>query len=251
MSDQKYTNFGFQKILSSEKQSFVDAVFSGVADKYDLMNDLMSLGTHRIWKRDFLKQIPDFSGKLLDVAAGSGDISLGYHKIAKDKGYNPQIVSSDVNPDMLKHAKSKSIDRNILKGIEFTAADAMDLPFEDNSFDYVTIAFGIRNVPDIPKALSEFRRVLKKGGKFLCLEFSPLQEGLFSNLYEFYSFNVIPKIGRIVTNNEEAYQYLVESIKKFPQKDKFKQMIRDAGFESVSYKELTSGVVCIHWGYKA
>jgi len=250
MSDQKYTNFGFQKILSSEKQSLVDSVFSGVADKYDLMNDLMSFGTHRIWKREFLKQIPDFSGKLLDVAAGSGDISLGYYQRARDKGISPQKITSDVNPDMLKHAKSKSIDKNILTGIDFAAADATALPFEDESFDYVTIAFGIRNVPEIEKALGEFKRVLKKGGKFLCLEFSPLEEGIVSNLYEFYSFNIIPKIGKFITNNEEAYQYLVESIKKFPKKDKFRKMIEDAGFEAASYKSMTSGVVCIHWGYK-
>jgi demethylmenaquinone methyltransferase / 2-methoxy-6-polyprenyl-1,4-benzoquinol methylase len=250
MSDQKYTNFGFRKILYSEKQSLVDSVFSGVADKYDLMNDLMSLGIHRVWKREFLKKIPDFSGKLLDVAAGSGDISLGYYKSARDRGIFPQIVASDVNPDMLKHAKSKSIDKSIVTGIDFTAADATALPFEDESFDYVTIAFGIRNVPEIKRALGEFKRVLKKGGKFLCLEFSPLEKGIVSNLYELYSFNIIPKIGKFITNNEEAYQYLVESIKKFPKKDQFRRMIEDSGFESASYKSMTSGVVCIHWGYK-
>lgn len=250
MSDHKYTNFGFRKVLSSEKQSLVDSVFSGVADKYDLMNDLMSFGIHRLWKREFLDLIPDFSGKLLDVASGSGDISLGYFKRAEDKGISPQIISTDINPEMLSHARSKSLDKNILDGIEFASADAMQLPFEDGLFDYVTIAFGIRNVPDISKALREFRRVLKKGGKFLCLEFSPTEDGPLSSLYEFYSFNVIPKIGKLITDNEEAYQYLVESIKKFPEKNKFKDMVSEAGFKNSSYKVMTSGVVCIHWGYK-
>ena len=250
MPEHKYTDFGFRKVLLSEKQSFVDRVFSGVANKYDLMNDLMSFGVHRLWKKEFLKMISDYSGDLLDVAGGSGDISLGYLNKAQYAGKEPKIVLCDINYDMLCTARSKFIDRNILEGIDLVVGDAMNLPFADNMFDYVTIAFGIRNVADIPKALQEIKRVLKAGGKFLCLEFSQVRAGMVSELYEFYSFNVIPKIGKIVSDNEGAYQYLVESIKKFPSKEDFAEMIEMAGFKGVGCKSLSSGVVAIHWGYK-
>lgn len=249
MPEQKYTDFGFKKIKFSDKQSFVNKVFSGVADRYDLMNDVMSFGIHRLWKREFLNMIPDYSGDLLDIAGGSGDISLGYLEKAIKSSKDPNITLCDINLEMLNAARAKFVDKNILDRITIVAGDGMSLPFADNTFDYITIAFGIRNIADIMKCLKEAKRVLKKGGKFLCLEFSQVESGLVSEMYDFYSFNVIPKIGKIITNNEDAYKYLVESIKKFPSKEKFMEMIKEAGFEGVDYKSLTSGVVAIHWGY--
>lgn len=250
MSDNKYTNFGFRKVLFSEKQSLVNNVFSRVASKYDLMNDFMSFGVHRLWKKEFLSFIPDYSGDLLDVAGGSGDISLGYYKKSIVSGKNPKITLCDINIDMLQSARAKFIDNNILHNIDIVVGDAMKLPFPDNSFDYITIAFGIRNVADIKKALREFKRVLKKGGKFLCLEFSQVDSKLLSKAYEMYSFNIIPKIGKMVTNDEDSYKYLVESINKFPTKAKFTEMIKDIGFEGVGCVPLSSGIVAIHYGYR-
>jgi len=250
MSDNKYTNFGFRKVLFSEKQSLVNNVFSSVASKYDLMNDLMSFGVHRLWKREFLSLIPDYSGDLLDVAGGSGDISLGYYKKAVVSGKNPRITLCDINIDMLQAARSKCIDNNILGNIDIVVGDAMELPFPDNSFDYLTIAFGIRNVSDIGKALGEFKRVLKKGGKFLCLEFSQVDSVFLSKVYKMYSFNIIPKIGKMIANDENSYQYLVESINKFPTKERFAEMIKDTGFQGVGHIPLSSGIVAIHYGYK-
>lgn len=249
MPEQQYTDFGFQKIKFSDKQSFVNKVFSGVADRYDVMNDLMSFGVHRLWKREFINMIPDYSGDLLDIAGGSGDISLGYLDKAIKSSKIPKIILCDINLEMLNSARAKFVDKNILDRIFIVSGDGMSLPFADNTFDYITIAFGIRNIADIPKCLKEAKRVLRKGGKFLCLEFSQVETGLVAEIYDFYSFNVIPKIGKIITNNEDAYRYLVESIKKFPSKKKFMEMIKKAGFEGVDYKPLTSGVVAIHWGY--
>jgi len=250
MSDKKHTHFGFREVLFSEKQSFVDHVFSGVANKYDLMNDVMSFGAHRLWKSEFLKLIPDYSGHLLDVACGSGDISLGYYNIAKENKLDPSITLCDINHDMLSYAEAKFIDNNILNKVNLVVGDAMSLPFYEDSFDYVTIAFGIRNVPDISKALQEARRVLKKGGKFLCLEFSNVDNKFLSKFYDLYSFNIIPKLGKLITNNEDAYQYLVESIKQFPAKEDFAEMIKAVDFKAVGYKPMSSGIVAIHFGYK-
>ncbi|MCH9754171.1 MAG: bifunctional demethylmenaquinone methyltransferase/2-methoxy-6-polyprenyl-1,4-benzoquinol methylase UbiE [Alphaproteobacteria bacterium] len=250
MSDKKYTDFGFQKVPFSEKQSMVNSVFSRVANKYDLMNDLMSFGIHRLWKKEFLSLIPEHSGSLLDVAGGSGDISLGYYKNAQKLGKFPNITLCDINISMLQSARAKFIDNNVLGRIEIVVGDAMELPFPDNSFDNLTIAFGIRNVADIQKALGEFKRVLKKGGKFLCLEFSKVDSKLLSKIYEMYSFNIIPKIGKVITNDEDSYKYLVESIKKFPTQEAFANMMKDAGLEGVNYIPLSSGVVSIHYGYK-
>jgi len=249
MSDHKYTDFGFKKVLLSEKQSLVDKVFCDVADKYDIMNDAMSFGMHRLWKKDFLGKVKDFSGTLLDLAAGTGDISLKYHQKASCGIKTPKIFLCDINKDMLNHARNRFINNNILEGVDFVVGDGTALPFEDKKFDTVTIAFGIRNIPDITKALYEIKRVLKKGGQFLCLEFSHVENDFLSKIYDLYSFKVIPQVGRLVASNEDAYQYLVESIKKFPPQEKFASMIREAGFQGVSYESLTSGVVAIHQGY--
>ncbi|WP_342226513.1 bifunctional demethylmenaquinone methyltransferase/2-methoxy-6-polyprenyl-1,4-benzoquinol methylase UbiE [Rickettsia endosymbiont of Urophora cardui] len=244
------TNFGFKKIEANEKQSLVNSVFSNVADKYDLMNDLMSFGMHRVWKDEFIRQIPNLNSNILDVASGSGDIALKLAKKARDRGSNISLTLSDINEEMLRQAKKKSIDLNLLQNLKFTVATAEELPFPDNSFDYYTIAFGIRNVPDINKALKEAYRVLKPMGKFICLEFSKVKESLWQDFYKFYSFNVIPKIGQIITGNKEAYDYLVESIDLFPSQDEFRIMIKEAGFEEINYKNLSGGIVAIHSTYK-
>lgn len=244
------TNFGFKKIKANEKQSLVNSVFSNVADKYDLMNDLMSFGMHRLWKDEFIRQIPNLNSNILDVASGSGDIALKLAKKAKDRGSNISLTLSDINEEMLRQAKEKSIDLNLFQNLKFTVASAEELPFPDNSFDYYTIAFGIRNVPDINKALKEAYRVLKPMGKFVCLEFSKVKESLLQDFYKFYSFNVIPKIGQIITGNKEAYDYLVESIDLFPSQDEFRIMIKEAGFEEINYKNLNGGIVAIHSAYK-
>ncbi|MCC8376957.1 MAG: bifunctional demethylmenaquinone methyltransferase/2-methoxy-6-polyprenyl-1,4-benzoquinol methylase UbiE [Rickettsia endosymbiont of Graphium doson] len=244
------TNFGFKKIEANEKQSLVNSVFSNVADKYDLMNDLMSFGMHRLWKDEFIRQIPNLNSNILDVASGSGDIALKLAKKAKDRGSNISLTLSDINEEMLRQAKKKSIDLNLFQNLKFTVASAEELPFPDNSFDYYTIAFGIRNVPDINKALKEAYRVLKPMGKFVCLEFSKVKESLLQDFYKFYSFNVIPKIGQIITGNKEAYDYLVESIDLFPSQDEFRIMIKEAGFEEINYKNLSGGIVVIHSAYK-
>ncbi|WP_341788778.1 MULTISPECIES: bifunctional demethylmenaquinone methyltransferase/2-methoxy-6-polyprenyl-1,4-benzoquinol methylase UbiE [unclassified Rickettsia] len=244
------TNFGFKKIKANEKQSLVNSVFSNVADKYDLMNDLMSFGMHRLWKDEFIRQVPNLNSNILDVASGSGDIALKLAKKAKDRGSNISLTLSDINEEMLRQAKKKSIDLNLFQNLKFTVATAEELPFPDNSFDYYTIAFGIRNVPDINKALKEAYRVLKPMGKFVCLEFSKVKESLLQDFYKFYSFNVIPKIGQIITGNKEAYDYLVESIDLFPSQDEFRIMIKEAGFEEINYKNLSGGIVAIHSAYK-
>ncbi|MCC8369441.1 MAG: bifunctional demethylmenaquinone methyltransferase/2-methoxy-6-polyprenyl-1,4-benzoquinol methylase UbiE [Rickettsia endosymbiont of Oxypoda opaca] len=244
------TNFGFKKVNLTDKQKLVNNIFTGVANKYDLMNDIMSFGVHRLWKAEFIRQIPNLNANILDVASGSGDIALKIAQKAKARNSKLHITLCDINEEMLENAKKRAIDLNLLQNLNYTVADAENLPFPDNSFDYYTIAFGIRNVPDINKTLKEAYRVLKPMGKFLCLEFSKLDEGYFKNFYEFYSFNIIPKIGQIITNNQEAYQYLVESIKLFPAQDDFKIMIQNAGFEEVRYNNLTNGVVAIHSAYK-
>lgn len=244
------TNFGFKKIDIADKQPLVNNIFSNVADKYDLMNDLMSFGMHRLWKDEFIRQIPNLNSNILDVASGSGDIALKLAKKARDRGSNISITLSDINKEMLRQAKKKSIDLNLFQNLKFTVATAEELPFPDNSFDYYTIAFGIRNVPDINKALKEAYRVLKPMGKFICLEFSKVKESLLQDFYKFYSFNVIPKIGQIITGNKEAYDYLVESIDLFPSQDEFRIMIKEAGFEEINYKNLSGGIVAIHSAYK-
>jgi demethylmenaquinone methyltransferase / 2-methoxy-6-polyprenyl-1,4-benzoquinol methylase len=249
MSDHKYTDFGFKKVLFNQKQSLVDRVFSDVADKYDIMNDVMSLGMHRLWKKVFLGKIKDFSGMLLDLAAGSGDISLNYYQKASSGLDDYQIFLCDINPDMINRARNKFIDNNILESVNFIVGDGVALPFADEKFDTVTIAFGIRNIPDIMRSLYEIKRVLKKGGQFLCLEFSNVENDVLSKIYDLYSFNIIPKIGKLIANNEDAYQYLVESIKQFPSQEKFASMIKDVGFKGVNYESLTSGIVAIHQGY--
>lgn len=242
-------SFGFKSVTSQEKTSLVRSVFASVASRYDIMNDAMSCGMHRLWKSEFIARIPDFSGKLLDMASGTGDIAIGYYKRAEEYGIKADIVASDASLEMLEEGKKKAIDSGVV-GIKYQVTEAEKLPFKDNEFDYYTVAFGVRNFTDIPKALKEAHRVLKPGGKFLCLEFSQVQNPILNAMYDFYSMNVIPFMGKFIARDEGSYRYLVESIRRFPDQDSFKKMIEDAGFVAVDYTNLTFGTVAIHSGYK-
>ncbi len=241
------TFFGFKKVKTADKAKMVDEVFSSVASKYDAMNDAMSLGIHRLWKDRFCSMISRSCSKLLDVAGGTGDITIRCHKNGV-----PDITIFDINSEMLTAGRDKIIDKGIVGGINYVQGDAENLPFADEIFDCYTIAFGIRNVTNIDKALGESFRVLKKGGKFLCLEFSKIEHdyGILQKAYDFYSFNVIPKIGGFIAGNHDAYQYLSESINKFPDQERFKHMIESAGYSSVTYSNLSLGIAAIHSGYK-
>ncbi|MFQ3307307.1 MAG: demethylmenaquinone methyltransferase/2-methoxy-6-polyprenyl-1,4-benzoquinol methylase [Candidatus Midichloriaceae bacterium] len=242
-------DFGFQKIEKEKKEPKVQKVFSEVADKYDIMNDLMSFGLHRLWKNLFINQIDYFHDKtLLDLAGGTGDIGKKFI----DRGGKKAIIS-DLNQNMLDKGKN-NIDDNFnpkyLNDIEWVKANAENLPFKDNSFDYCTISFGIRNVTNIKKAVSESLRVLKPGGKFLCMEFSDIDNKIISKIYELYSFKIIPKIGKIVANSEQSYEYLVQSIKKFYSAEEFLEIIQDSGYKFTKFEKLSFGIVAIHTGYK-
>lgn len=241
------THFGYKDVQTSEKSSLVKGVFNSVANKYDLMNDAMSLGTHRLWKKYFIEYLNPYPGKkLLDVAGGTGDITFELLKNTPDS----QVTICDINEHMLIEGKKRAIDKGHINTIEWVCGNAESLPVPDKSFDYYTIAFGIRNVTHIDKALEEAYRVLKTGGKFCCLEFSDVNNKMIRQIYDFYSFNMIPKIGQFLAGDSDSYQYLVESIRKFPHQEQFKQMIQDAGFSNVSYTNLSNGVVAIHSGWR-
>ncbi len=243
------THFGFESVASSEKAGKVMQVFSSVAYKYDIMNDVMSGGMHRLWKRLFLaKAVLPKGGKALDVAAGSGDISIGLIHKSKRQA---RVILTDLNGAMLKEGARRVLDEGMLpRTADCIQADGSQLPFADNSFDLLTIAFGIRNFVDIPMGLSEFYRVLKPGGQFMCLEFSKPVLPMLDVIYDAYSFNVIPKMGEMITGDHDSYQYLVESIRRFPDQERFKKWIQQAGFELVRYDNMTGGVVAMHRGYK-
>ena len=240
------THFGFKTVDETVKASLVRGVFDSVASRYDIMNDLMSAGLHRLWKNEFVATLAPKNGqKILDVAGGTGDIAFRIRAKA-----NCEVTICDINQQMLVEGKNRAIDKNMRGGLEWVCGDAEKLPIPDASMDAYTIAFGIRNVTHIDKALAEAHRVLKVGGKFLCLEFSHLPNENLQKLYDAYSFAAIPRIGKMVTGDAESYQYLVESIRKFPKQEEFANMIRAAGFANVTYRNLTQGVVAIHSGRK-
>jgi len=243
------THFGFETIAADEKAGKVMEVFSSVAYKYDIMNDVMSGGMHRLWKRQFIaKAVLPRGGVALDVAAGSGDISIGLMNKCQRQA---RVVLTDLNGPMLKEGARRVLDEGMLpKTADCIQADGIKLPFADNSFDLVTIAFGIRNFVDVPAGLAEFYRVLKPGGQFMCLEFSKPVLPLLDVIYDAYSFNVIPAMGEMVTGDRDSYQYLVESIRRFPDQKRFAKWIDQAGFTLVRYNNLTGGVVAMHRGYK-
>lgn len=245
------TSFGFKTVAEDERQGLVNKVFSSVASRYDLMNDLMSGGLHRLWKEDFVTAIGAPKGpqafRLLDVAGGTGDVAIRYTRRA---GPNATAVLCDINPEMLAEGARKVEAQGLKDRITLVEGNAEALPFEDRSFDAYTIAFGIRNVTHIEKALAEAFRVLKIGGHFLCLEFSECRVPVLDRIYDFHSFEVIPRLGGYAAGDSASYQYLVESIRRFPKQDAFAAMIRTAGFERVTYRDLTGGIAAIHSGWK-
>lgn len=245
------THFGFRQVPLDEKQALVDDVFHSVARRYDLMNDLMSGGLHRAWKANLVTAVnpprTDRAFHLLDVAGGTGDIALG---VVEAGGAGTRATIIDVNPEMLALGHQRIAKRGLGDAIAFSEGNAESLPFPDRAFDACTIAFGIRNVPRIGQALAEAWRVLRPGAQFHCLEFSSVDIPGLDWLYDLYSFNVIPTIGRIVAGDEESYRYLVESIRRFPKPHAFSGMIRAAGFARVSHQPISGGLVALHSGWR-
>ncbi|ENT02974.1 bifunctional demethylmenaquinone methyltransferase/2-methoxy-6-polyprenyl-1,4-benzoquinol methylase UbiE [Brucella sp. 63/311] len=243
-------SFGFKAVDENEKQGLVNDVFHKVAKRYDIMNDLMSAGMHRVWKDAMVAWLapskrPGWTS--LDVAGGTGDIAF---RIVEASGRQAHVTILDINGSMLGVGRERAIKKGLIDNLEFVEANAEELPFEDNSFDAYTIAFGIRNVPHIDKALSEAYRVLKPGGRFLCLEFSEVELPVLDKVYDEWSFRAIPRIGKMITGDADSYSYLVESIRKFPKQQDFAAMIEKAGFERVSYRNFTGDIAALHSGWK-
>lgn len=249
--DETTVSFGFRAVPEGERQGLVNGVFASVAERYDLMNDMMSGGLHRLWKRDLITMLNAPRGatpfKLLDVAGGTGDIAIRY---AQDGGPATTAVVCDISPEMLSVGQRRIDAAGLSNRITCVEGNAEALPFENASFDAYTIAFGIRNVTHIDRALTEAYRVLKPGGRFLCLEFSECQVPILDRLYDFHSFEIIPRLGKLAAGDSESYRYLVESIRRFPKQEAFANLVRDAGFSRVSYRNLTGGIAAIHGGWK-
>ena len=244
---EKTTHFGFQDIPEGEKAGRVQGVFGSVASKYDVMNDAMSLGIHRIWKDAMMDWLAPRSGqKLLDVAGGTGDISFRFLERA-GQGHATVL---DLTEPMLVEGRKRAEADQMASSLDWVVGDAMALPFADNSFDVYTISFGIRNVTRPQEALNEAFRVLRPGGRLMVLEFSQIPNDLMQKVYDLYSFNIIPKLGKVIANDRDSYQYLVESIRKFPDQETFLEMVKQAGFEQAKYRNLTMGVACLHSGWK-
>lgn len=248
MKNPESTWFGEKSVDPTQKTDLVLDVFHSVANKYDLMNDLMSAGTHRIWKERFVSMIrPRADQVFLDVAGGTGDIAF---KIRKKIGQKADITICDINESMLKVGQDRAIDQGYLNEFEFLVANAESIPLPDNSIDVYTISFGLRNVTHIDKALEDAYRTLKPGGCFYCLEFSHVENPVLAKLYDAYSENIIPKIGELVANDAESYKYLVESIRKHPNQESLKKRMLDAGFDEAKYMNMSGGIVAIHKGTK-
>ena len=247
MSDKKQTHFGFQTVDEDAKAGMVHGVFSSVASRYDLMNDLMSAGVHRVWKNAMMDWLAPRNGQhLLDVAGGTGDIAFRF----LDRAPGARVTVCDMTESMLVEGRKRAQASALADRLRWVTGDAMQLPFADESFDRYTISFGIRNVTRIPDALAEARRVLRPGGRLMVLEFSQIPVPMLQWLYDRYSFNVIPAMGQVVANDRDSYQYLVESIRRFPDQDRFAQMIRDAGFGRVQWRNLSMGIAALHSGWK-
>lgn len=241
-------DFGFQRVAAAEKPRLVRRVFDSVAARYDLMNDLMSGGIHRLWKADMIDRLnPRPGSTLLDVAGGTGDIATRFLDRA---GPGSRAIVCDINPSMLGHGRDRAIDRGRLADLVWVVGDAEQLPIATASVDAYTIAFGLRNVTRITAALAEARRVLKPGGRFLCLEFSHVEQALLRQAYDLYSFSVLPRLGQAVAGDRDAYQYLVESIRRFPKQDELLAMMASAGLEQVSFRNLTGGIAALHSGWR-
>jgi len=248
MADDKTTHFGYKTVDSKDKVKMVAGVFHSVAAKYDIMNDLMSGGVHRLWKRFTIELSGVRPGnKVLDIAGGTGDLAAKFSRLV---GSNGRVVLADINDSMLTVGREKLTNKGIVGNIEYVQANAECLPFPDNYFDCITIAFGLRNVTDKDAALRSMNRVLKPGGRLLVLEFSKPVNPVIAKLYDRYSFDVLPKMGQLVTNDADSYRYLAESIRMHPDQDTLKGMMNDAGFVDVRYHNMTAGVVAVHRGIK-
>ena len=242
------THFGYQEVPVDEKVNRVADVFHSVAAKYDVMNDLMSAGIHRIWKRITIESSGARPGhKILDIAGGTGDLTRRFAQIVGQSG---KVVLADINDSMLKVGRDKLLDKGVAGNVEYVQANAECLPFEDNTFDIITIAFGLRNVTDKDAALRSMNRVLKPGGKLMVLEFSKTENPLLTKAYDFYSFNLLPKMGQLIANDAESYRYLAESIRMHPDQETLKGMMDSAGFVQTRYRNLTQGIVALHTGIK-
>jgi demethylmenaquinone methyltransferase/2-methoxy-6-polyprenyl-1,4-benzoquinol methylase len=243
------THFGYREVPAREKTALVREVFSSVARKYDLMNDLMSLGVHRLWKRDFVAHSDiQLGDRVLDLAGGTGDIA---RLLSRRVGAQGRVLLTDINPDMLELGRARLEDHGVAGNVDFALADAEQLPFPDRSFDAVTMAFGLRNVTDQPAALREMRRVLRPGGRALILEFSRVRTEGLRRAYDRYSFSVLPLLGRLVADDEDSYRYLAESIRRHPPQEELAEMLEQAGFSEVRLRDLSGGIVAIHTGLRA
>jgi demethylmenaquinone methyltransferase/2-methoxy-6-polyprenyl-1,4-benzoquinol methylase len=248
MADDKTTHFGYKTVDSNDKVKMVAGVFHSVAAKYDLMNDLMSGGVHRLWKRFTIELSGVRSGNaVLDIAGGTGDLAAKFSRLVGPTG---RVVLADINDSMLTVGREKLTNKGIVGNIEYVQANAECLPFPDNSFDCITIAFGLRNVTDKDAALRSMNRVLKPGGRLLVLEFSKPVNPVVAKLYDRYSFDILPKMGQLVANDEDSYRYLAESIRMHPDQETLKGMMTEAGFVDVRYHNMTAGVVAVHRGVK-
>jgi len=248
MTDNNTTHFGYETVQTKEKAKRVRQVFDSVASRYDIMNDLMSFGVHRLWKRYAIELAGVRRGhRVLDLAAGTGDLSARFAGIVGPDG---EVVFSDINAAMLEQGRQRMADDGLVGNVRYVQADAQYLPFPDNHFDCVTIAFGLRNVTDKQKAVDAMFRVVKPGGRMLVLEFSHVEQEPLKSAYDIYSFKLLPKIGKLVAKDEESYRYLAESIRMHPDQETLKEMMGKAGFERCEYFNLTGGVVAVHRGFK-
>jgi demethylmenaquinone methyltransferase/2-methoxy-6-polyprenyl-1,4-benzoquinol methylase len=242
------THFGYKTVESDQKADLVADVFHSVAAKYDIMNDVMSFGIHRMWKRFTIESSGARPGmKVLDLAGGTGDLTAKFSRLVGDKG---QVTLADINDSMLKVGREKLRNKGIVGNVNYVQANAEALPFPDNHFNIITIAFGLRNVTDKDAAIRSMLRVLKPGGKLLILEFSKPQHDIMRKIYDLYSFKILPKMGSLITQDADSYEYLAESIRMHPDQDTLKSMMVDAGFEQVEYTNMTDGIVALHKGYK-
>lgn len=242
------THFGYKTVEAEKKADLVADVFHSVAAKYDIMNDVMSFGIHRMWKRFTIESAGARPGmKVLDLAGGTGDLTAKFSHIVGNKG---QVTLADINDSMLKVGREKLRNRGVVGNVNYVQANAEALPFPDNHFDIITIAFGLRNVTDKDSAIRSMLRVLKPGGKLLVLEFSKPQHDIMRKIYDLYSFKILPKMGDIITKDAGSYEYLAESIRMHPDQETLKGMMVDAGFEQVEYTNMTDGIVALHKGYK-
>ncbi|HIE55929.1 MAG TPA: bifunctional demethylmenaquinone methyltransferase/2-methoxy-6-polyprenyl-1,4-benzoquinol methylase UbiE [Chromatiaceae bacterium] len=248
MSDSNTTHFGYREVAASEKNRLVRGVFDSVASRYDLMNDLMSGGIHRLWKRHFIATSGIRSGsRVLDLAGGTGDIARLLHRRVGEQGH---VLLSDINASMLTIGRQRMEDNGIVRGMDYLLVNAEAIPLPDRSVDAITIAFGLRNVTDKPQALSEMHRVLRPGGRVLILEFSQVRSALLSQLYDAYSFKILPRLGQLVADDADSYRYLAESIRRHPDQESLAQTMCDAGFETCEWFNLALGVVAVHRGFR-